>query len=294
MNRSVLITGINGFIGKHAAAAFLKAGFAVCGADLSSACACPGVRYAACDLTDANSAAAALQELQFDCIVHLAAVLAMDSAETLRINTTATYQMLLLAKERACRSFFHLSSIPVIGLPPENGCITEEIPVSPRSAYHVSKYASELLVSLPEFAGMLRYNIRIPSPVGPGMPHSFLRVMMERAAAGEPLTLHGTGSRIQNYVDARDIAAALVSAAEKEPEPGLYLLSGESCSNAEAASLCVKAAHSESSTVVFSGKPDPADGECWLVNSRKAREAFGYLPEYTLLRSMKDLWEELK
>ena len=290
---SVLITGINGFIGKHVAQAFLNAGFCVCGVDLHPACAIPGIRYAACDLTDAQAAEAALRELEFDCVVHIAAILAMRSSETLRINTTAAYHMLLMAKERRCRSFLHLSSIPIIGLPPEEKAITEDTPTNPRTAYHVSKYAAEQLVMLPEFEEMHRYNIRIASPVGPGMPRSFLRIMMERALAGEPLSLYGAGSRVQNYIDARDVAAALVAVAEKEPPDGLYLLSGGSYSNTEAAGICIRAAGSNS-TVEFSGKPDPADHERWIVDARKAREAFGYQPRYPLLCSMAALAEELK
>ncbi len=293
MSRSVLITGINGFIGTHVAEAFLRAGFTVGGTDLHPACRTPAVRYAECDLTDAAAAETALGDLDFDCVVHIAAILTMHSSETLRINETATYHMLRLAKAHGCGCFIHLSSIPVIGLPPTEGLITEATPAAPKTAYHVSKYAAELLTALPEFDGMRRYNLRIASPIGPGMPRSFLRVMLERALAGEALTVYGVGSRVQNYIDARDVASVMVSVAESAPAEGLYLLGGTSVSNLEAARKCAVSAGSVSK-VVLSGLPDAADGERWLVDDAKARAAFGFVPRYTLERSLADLAEDIQ
>ena len=293
MDQSVLITGINGFIGKHTAAAFLRAGFAVCGTDLSPVCAVPGTPYVSCDLTDEAQAGEKLRELRFGCIVHLAAVLAMNSPATLRINTTAAYHMLRLAREKECACFIHLSSVPVIGAPPTDGRISESVPVRPGTAYHVSKYAAEQLVMLPEFSGMRRYNLRIPSPIGPGMPRSFLLVMLERALAGEPLTVYGAGTRVQDYLDARDIASALASVTRTQPEEGLYLLGGEAISNLDAVRLCAEIAGGKSE-IVMCGQPDPADGERWLVDSGKARAAFGFSPEYRLRRSLEDLAEEMQ
>ena len=292
MNDAVLITGVNGFIGRHAARAFLEAGYRVLGTDLQPDCGIPEVEYSPCDLTDETRTAEVLGGLSCAWVVHLAAVLAMNSANTLRINTAAAYHGLKLARHLACRGFIHLSSVPVIGTPPAEGRITESLPVRPGTAYHVSKFAAEQLVMLPEFSGMLRYNLRIPSPIGPGMPRSFLRVMLERAMKGEALTVYGTGSRVQDYLDARDIAGALTAVVRREPEAGLYLLGGEAVSNLEAARLCGEIAGG-GSEIVMSGTPDPADGERWLVDWGKARAAFGYAPKYGLRRSLEDLAEEM-
>ncbi len=293
MNETVLITGINGFIGRHAAKAFLDAGYRVLGTDLQTGCGIPEVEYVSCDLTDEARAGEALGSLDCAWVIHLAAVLAMDSAQTLRINTMAAYHMLKLARRLGCRGFLHLSSVPVIGRPPAEGPITELTPVNPGTAYHVSKYAAEQLVMLPEFSGMLRYNLRIPSPIGPGMPRSFLRVMLEKALAGDPLTVYGAGSRVQDYLDARDIAGALAAVVQAVPEEGLYLLGGEAISNLDAVKLCGEIAGGKSG-IVMSGQPDPADGERWLVDPGKARAAFGFSPKYGLRRSLEDLAEEIR
>ena len=293
MMHSVLITGINGFIGKHTAKEFLRAGFKVCGTDLQPDCTVPGVEYRSCDLTDEQELRDSLQDLSFDTVVHLAAVLAMDSPNTLRINTLAAYHMLRLAREKQCRCFLHLSSIPIIGVPPLSGEIREETPAAPRTAYHVSKLAVEQLVMLPEFSGMRRYNIRIPSPIGPGMPRSFLRIMLEKALAGENLTVYGSGRRVQNYLDARDIAVGLVSVAQTEVAEGLYLLGGTPVSNLVAAELCRQIAGG-SGKLVMTGLPDPAENERWLVDCDKARKSFGFAPRYGLEESLRALAEEMR
>ena len=293
MIHSVLITGINGFIGKHTAKEFLRAGFKVCGADLQPNCAVCGVEYRSCDLTDEQELRDSLQDLSFDTVVHLAAVLAMDSPNTLRINTLAAYHMLRLAREKQCGRFLHLSSIPIIGVPPLSGEISEETPSAPRTAYHVSKLAVEQLVMLPEFSGMQRYNLRIPSPIGPGMPRSFLRIMLEKALEGENLTVYGSGNRVQNYLDARDIAVGLVSVAQTEPAEGLYLLGGTPVSNLAAAELC-RQTSGGSGKLVMTGLPDTAENEHWLVNCDKARKNFGFAPRYGLEESLRDLAEEIR
>ncbi len=289
----MLITGVNGFIGRHTALAFQKAGFKVRGVDLQPNCFDSQIEYRTCDLTDESNLQDALRDLEFDHVIHLAAVLAMDSPATLHINILAAYHILRLACAKHCLSFIHLSSIPVIGLPPMDGEIDESSPISPRTAYHVSKHTSEQLVMLPGFAGMRRYNIRIPSPIGPGMPRSFLRIMLERALMGEKLTIYGSGSRVQNYLDARDIAMALVSVVRTGPEEGLYLLGGEAISNLNIVELCSEIVGGECE-IVRTGEPDPADGERWRVNTEKARIAFGFIPQYTIRRSVEDLANELR
>lgn len=279
----VLVTGVNGFIGRHTAKVLRADGIHVTGTDRQVNCHCADIPYVRGNLTDRGNLASLIQAGPYDCIVHLAASIEDDP---LGVNALSTYHMLLVAGQTHCRCFIHLSSIPIIGCPPD-GPITEAAAASPRTAYHVSKYAAEQVVMLPEFAAMRRYNLRIASPVGPDMPMRFPRVMLERAKAGGKLELYGTGSRVQNYIDARDIGASLLKVMHIKPEPGLYLLGGESHSNAEVARLSILAAND--GQTVFAGRPDPLDQECWIVDDRKARMAFGHAPQYSLEQTLRDM-----
>lgn len=290
---NVLITGVNGFIGRYAAGAFLKSGANVTGTGLRTSCRASDFRYIPADLTNRAELERLISGGPYDCIVHLAASLDMRSSETLRVNTVGTYHILQTASQTSCRIFLHLSSVPVIGFPTNTAPVTECVPANPQTPYHVSKYAAEQLVMLPEYRGMKRYNVRVASPTGPGMPGTFLRIMLEAAMEGEPLTLYGSGERVQNYIDARDIAAALVRISQTAPDEGLYLLSGTSCSNMETARLCADITN-QGSPIVFVGKPDPSDGERWYINDEKARTSFGYQPQYSLRQSIMDIWEYKK
>lgn len=286
----ILITGINGFIGRYTANAFLSCGAGVTGTDRQISCHREDIPYIQADLTESEALKPLADMGSYDCLVHLAANLEITSVSTLFTNTIGTYNALQLAVRTGCTRVLHLSSIPVVGCPQDGKPVDETTPCNPRTLYHVSKYAAEQLVMLPEFAVMQRYNLRIASPIGPGMPKTFLRIMLEAAKAGRALTLYGTGSRVQNYIDVRDIAAALVQVVQAKPPEGCYLLGGTSCSNREAARLCIAAAN-QKAELVFTGEPDPFECERWFVDDTKAREAFGYRPKYTLKRSLSDSLE---
>lgn len=282
----VLITGVNGFIGQYAAEIFVSNGIQVTGTGRQSSCSFPDIAYVQAELTDDAAVSQLIEAGPYDGVVHLAASIKSNTAEPLKVNALAAYNILRAASCTGCRFFQHLSSIPIIGVPP-NKPITEDVDVKPVTAYHISKYAAEQVVMLPQFSAMKRYNFRIASPIGAGMPMHFLRIMLEAAQANLPLTLFGSGSRIQNYIDVRDIGSSLVKAAEREPESGVYLLGGNSYSNLEIARRCISITNG--GRVVFLDKADPADGERWLVDDRKSRQAFGHDPQYSLDQTLMDM-----
>lgn len=285
----ILVTGANGFIGRHITKAFREYGADVTGTDLQPDPIESGIKYFQADIT-AYETLEALTSNHYDAVIHVAACLQMNSSHVFHINTVGTYHVLKLAQKTGCEVFLHLSSVPIIGTPPNNAPITEDTPANPLTLYHISKYAAEQAVMLPAFESMQRYNLRIASPAGPGMPNSFLKQVLQAAKQGKPLTLYGTGSRVQNYIDVRDIAEALVKVTQTKPPQGLYLLGGESYSNLEAARVCLAIANTNSE-IVFLDKPDAADQERWLINDKKAQTAFGHSPRYTLRRSLLDSLE---
>lgn len=280
----VLITGANGFIGRHVVRKIQTRGDHIIGTDLQATAYEKEIQYIQADITDYKELTPLLNE-RYDCIIHLAACVSMESTDTLRINIAGTYNILKVANQVGCQSFLHLSSVPIIGSPPNIGFVTEDTPANPRTLYHISKYTAEQLVMLPEFTAMKRYNLRIASPIGSGMPNHFLMLMLSAAKEGKQLTLYGTGSRVQNYIDVRDIAEAVSQILGKQPPEGLYLLGGHSYSNLEAARLCLSAVKSKRE-IVFVDTPDPADGERWLLDDKKAQIAFGYVPRYSLEESL--------
>jgi UDP-glucose 4-epimerase len=213
-------------------------------------------------------------------IVHAAASLhkGLYASDMTTANCLGTQQMLRLASVWGVAEFVFISSISVVGVP-QALPITEEHPVAPRTAYHASKLFGEHLVAIAnqqrETNGVV---LRIPSPIGAGMPDNrILSVFVRRALSGAPITLLGHGSRRQNYVDVRDVARAVESCV-RQKAAGVYHIAGEtSISNLELADTC-KSTLNSSSPIIFSEEPDPEEGFTWDVSIEKASRELGYQP----------------
>lgn len=123
-------------------------------------------------------------------------------------------------------------------------------------------------------------------------PKTILPTFVSRCVKQEPLYLHGTGGRIQNYISVLDVAEAVrLSLGGAE---GCYHLAGDSVSNQKLAGLCKKITRSRSE-ILFSGLPDPEDHCNWEISGEKARVQLGFVPQVGIeqtIRSMLDTYGE--
>ena len=174
-----------------------------------------------------------------------------------------------------------LSSLPVIGVP-KFLPITEEHSTLPLTAYHASKLFGEQLVRLAEAHGVMGSSLRLTAPVGPRMPiNRLLAVLVNRALNNAPLELSGFGSRKQNYIDVRDIARAS-ELCLKNNTSGVFNIAAATCiSNLELARRCIARCNS-TSNVIFSGCTDPEEGFLWDVSIEKAKNEFGFIPQFDI------------
>jgi nucleoside-diphosphate-sugar epimerase len=223
-----------------------------------------------------------------EAIVHAAAAIDAPAWEIALTNCLGTQQMLELAARWEVQSFVFLSSLPVIGRP-RSLPITEEHPPDPPTPYHASKLYGEHLTSLSARGGLPAVSLRLTAPVGAGMPERrILAVFVRRAAAGEPLELAGQGSRQQDYVDVRDIAAAVAACLEHRPRGVLNVGSGRAISNLDLARLCIETLGSGSPVRLHAG-PDPEEGVRWEVSIEHAAACIGYRPRYSLAETIREL-----
>ena len=146
-----LVTGINGFTGKHLVPELQFAGFTVCGIaqETSESSATTIVK---CDLTDRKSTIEAVSELSPDIVIHLAGIAfaAHDDVEEIyRTNVLGTRNLLeaLARCKKSPRAVLVASSANIYGnarvIP-----ITENTPPAPANDYAVSKLAMEYLARL--------------------------------------------------------------------------------------------------------------------------------------------------
>lgn len=284
----VLVTGASGHVGGAVVRALHAAGMTVLAASRSPLTGFPpDVQPVRADLRDAFADALRPVLAECDAVVHCAAALppAPDD-EIAAVNNAATRQLVELAREGGVGQMLFLSSMSLLR-PPLERPVTEAHPVAPETAYARSKHDGEGAV-LDAGPGLTGTVFRITSPVGPGLRRDTLFPRFVRASAqGAPLTLNGRGTRRQDYVDVRDIAAAVVRALSARAGGLFNIASGVPVSNRELAERC-SAVFGGRSEILFSGAPDPDDEVVWEVCIEKARQTLGWTPSQPLEASIRD------
>ncbi len=278
----VLVTGSTGHVGGAIAAHLAARGWHVVGLDRTMRAGNNLVQQVQADL---GSPALVEQVLSATApcaaIVHAAAALDKDlyAPAVCLTNCLGTQQMLHLAQRWLVQSFVYISGVHVIGRPLHLP-VTEDHPTAPPTAYHATKLFGEHLTRLAGQDGLAATTLRLTSPVGPGMAdHRIVPVFVQRARANEPLQLAGQGRRQQNYVDVRDVAAAVETCLHQCPT-GLFNIAGRATtSNLELAQACIRVLKS-ASEIQFTGQPDPQEDIRWDVSIAKAAEQLEYQPHY--------------
>lgn len=285
--KTVLITGVNGVIGSTVASVLYYDGYNVIGTSIEADnnTGIP-LQYFQTDITDKSSMDRLPKDI--DVIVHCAAVISYDNDSNILIdaNCKGVQNIATFANRTTCSQVVYFSSLPVIGVP-RIIPVTEEHPINPPTVYHITKYFGEQLLSVSlERAKVVTF--RIPSPVGRKTPaNKIVPTFVKNAIEGRDFILKGTGGRIQNYIDVRDIASAVRCAIEKGASGVFNIASERSYSNRELAELCISLFHS-SSRIKFEGA-DPEESNRWIVSTEKAKREMGFTAGYSLEDTLRDI-----
>lgn len=173
MTKSILLTGSNGFTGKALSSALSARGFVVI--ELSGPKSeAPG--RISCDLNDRDALFRALNEVQVDCVIHLAAISFVASADAqalYRTNVVGTCNLLDVMADKRPKQVIIASSANVYGVPISSAPISEESPLLPVNHYACSKLAMEHMART--FQGLLPLAIVRPfNYTGVGQEDHFL------------------------------------------------------------------------------------------------------------------------
>ena len=293
----ILITGACGFVGAEISELLNKNGNRIIGIGRSKDCKCKTIKeYYQCDISNDIDINTLMKRVpKCDVVVHVAGNISFDNFNSNIIddNCKGTLQIGHFALLTGAKQIIYISSIQVVSKP-------EIVPITevnncekPITLYHLTKYLGEKILQLPEFNDLTVSILRITAPISPYMPaNRMLPLFITKAMNGEPIVLHGKGNRVQNYVDTRDIAKAVLCAIN-QIKPGLFLIGGQSISNKEIALMCNEICKS-SAGVEFSGVIDPEDDYRWIISNDKSYKELGYKPEYKVIDTlieMKDLLE---
>ena len=215
-----VVLGANGFIGRHVAGA-LSGGsdIVVVGAGLGAPL--PGLEsgWLGMDLLAGDGRLSAeLRSVHPDLIVNCTGATAGTAAELTRLNVETTAALLeAIARSGIRARLIHLGSAAEYGPGPVGLPVAETAPARPVSAYGIAKLAATGLVAAAASAGGEAVVLRIFNALGPGMPPGTLpggalRRLIEAVAASAPRIEMGSLESVRDFVDVRDIGAAVLAA----------------------------------------------------------------------------------
>ena len=222
----------------------------------------------------------------YDLFIHCAAQIdfSKSHSELFRSNLIGTLNAAKIGMSAAIDRFINISSIPVIGHI-VNQPISEAHPCNPLTYYHMSKLHAEHALQLwgvlnPQFQTV---TLRIPSPVGMGMPpRSIVPILIEKALNNFDIEITGDVRAKQSYLDIRDLAQGVVKAAQVQKIDDMYLIGPRYAINRlDLASTIVDLLNSKSN-IIDSTVLSENYYENWSVNSTKANQELGYEPHYSI------------
>jgi nucleoside-diphosphate-sugar epimerase len=226
----VVITGANGFIGKHLTADQLALGRHVVAVDLEVGNLenfrnDPKLTIKKSDICDANAMSEIIDGA--DIVFHLAAAhlqLAVPESNYWAINVDAIAKLLKLATEAKVKRFIHCSTVGVYG-PIETLPADENTPCRPSITYERTKCAGEELVRKAAGEGVLSTIVLRPAWVyGPGCPRT---LKLLRSISSKKFFFVGSGANMRHPLYIGDLLQAFERAATHRVIPGnTFIIAG--------------------------------------------------------------------
>lgn len=291
----IVVTGGAGFIGSHVAAHLKSRGFDVVAVDsLERASGLGRLRATEVPLVVADLRRDELP--RGDAMVHAAAYISVDESwekpyEYMWNNAAVTAKV---GKEALRMGAFlvYLSSAAVYGNPVYTP-IDEEHPTRPTSPYGLSKLAGEEALALLQSAGLKYAAARLFNVYGPGQTGPYAGVItkfIERARAGLPPVIFGSGEQTRDFIHVLDVALFIETLVEKGAQGVFNVGTGRAVSIKELARVVMKLAGIGGEPIYAS--PRPGDIAHSVANIKKAR-GLGWEPKITLEEGLAQLWDSV-
>ncbi len=283
----VLVTGGSGFIGSHVVDQLVAGGHETRVFDMRS---CAGQPRAHCDhvigdLLDPPALLAAAEGC--DTIIHLAAaadvgLVAKDPTGSEALNSRGTLNVLEAARSTGARVIY-ASTIWVYSDVRQSEVDEDSELGLPSHLYTATKLAGEMYCrSYGELYGVDTTILRFGIPYGPrARPAAVLPIFVNKALAGEPLTIAGDGLQTRRFVYVEDLAEGVVRALEPQASGRVYNLVGEEETSVRDIAEAVRNAVGEVSIVHTEGRAGDFAG-AHICGERAATE-LGWRPR-TLVR----------
>ncbi len=258
----ILITGGSGFIGSHLAEHYQGSAEIVILDNLRSGHRrnLDGLQHTFIDGCVTDRAAVDQAMAGVDFVFHLAAMISVPESmiqpsECARINVLGLINVLEAATAAGVKKVVLASSAAIYGDNPTVPKIETMLP-EPKSPYAITKLDGEYYLELFRHDGKLdTASLRFFNVFGPRQdPKSAyaaaVPIFMQKALAGEAITIFGDGEQTRDFVHVKDIAAALAHVAGRPDLHGTYNVGyGNSMTVNELAAQIVRLAGSSSKIV---------------------------------------------
>ncbi|HXZ79987.1 MAG TPA: GDP-mannose 4,6-dehydratase [Terriglobales bacterium] len=296
-----LITGANGFVGKHLADLLLGLPESSCWAfSTEEESRLPNqVVYRRVDIRDRQSLADFLHSAQPHHIYHLAAISTLSAASddkriAFDVNVWGTSNLLESASKLSERArVLNISSSQVYGS--AAGGITEQHPLRPANMYAVTKAMAELWSGL-YATGVDAITARAFNHTGPGQPAQFVlsslaqQVAAIEAGISQPVIRAGDLSVERDFTDVRDVVKAYALLAERGKPGAVYnVCSGRACRLSDLLEILLSEAGIKASVERDPAKNRTQDPRRIYGDNSKLREATGWAPVVPIEQTMHDL-----
>jgi len=294
----ILVIGSSSFLGGHLRRAACAAGHTVLTAGRS------GDWTVRLDLAvdSADRVGAMLAAVAPDTVVNCAGAISGSADVLAAANITAVHTLVtaLLVTEwpgGAPPRIVHIGSAAEYGGGDAHVPVTEDAPVRPDSPYGVTKLGGTRLVQLARTAGLDAVALRVFNVIGAGSPQATLAggavAQLRQLRDGGTLKLGPLGA-VRDFVDARDVADAVLTAATGPALPhGLVNIGSGVASPARALVRQLLATAGLDVTVQEDAAGSARSG--WLDWQRadisRAAADLGWRPRRELAESVRDLWE---
>lgn len=288
LGMKVLVTGAAGFLGRHISRHFRDSGWDVVGFDLSAFDE-PGVPSITGDLTDIDSVVAAVDGCSH--IAHVGAIgdvyLAGEQPDlAAKVNVVGSANIAQAAETVNARVVY-ASTWEVYG-EPEKEPLDESHPTRPDHPYNITKLAGEsLLLAASQLRDLDVVALRLGTAYGTGLrPNSVFRIFIDKARAGEALTIQGDGSQGRQFTYSGDIARAFELAARSDVNGvPINIVAPDIVSIKELAETVAERFGAE---ITF-GEPRPGDVPSALVSPTRAEELLGWKAEMPFEAGLNEL-----
>ena len=303
--KSVLVTGVNGFVGKHLTNALIKSGHTVYGIGLQpephKLIASGLYKYFAVDLTD-QSQVNRLPLAEIDGVINLAGLANVgasfnDAKRYMTVNV-AVVDNLANAIRASGKKIRHLAiSTGAVYDPSQKPPFVENSNlVAVSSPYVMSKIAMEERAANHRRSGEDIIIARPFNHIGPGQETGFLLpdliFQVKQSIASNSPIMVGNLSTKRDYTDVRDVVQAYVSllAAENLSHDTYNICSGKSIEGTKLLELVINSLHpsSKPQVVVDPKKFRPSDAPDIYGSADKLRRDTGWQPTIALEQTISD------